>query len=249
MLGEPTKAEDQLARLADICRSPAPKPTISSVRSPRIIRWQHAEFSQATKPGVAPGIGCAGCEHLEIVKAILGRRQPAKLRGGFRWAGGNSGAEMLASPYRRDAMPQRGATRAAAGVDEKLPVPRLNQRAWPETILARDRSSGPKSHSRHCCSFIPEASTTFAQWGEVASLRAGHSFPAFRLPARHRAWRKPHEPAASPTPCFPMFWRAMTSLLVPHFTAKPTRSSTTRSGKRILALLRKSGENGRRPCG
>jgi len=38
------------------------------------------------------------------------------------------------------------------------------------------------------------------------------------------------------------FWRAMTSLLVPDFTAKPTQSSTTRSGKRILALLRKSGK-------
>ena len=165
------------------------------MRSRPIIRWQHAEFSQATKPGVAPGIGCAGGVRApEIVKAILGRRQPAKLRGGFRWAGGNNGAEMLASPYRRDAMPQRSG--AAAGVDEKLLVPRLNQRAWPETILARDRSLPGPNRTRVIAagSFrrLPRPSPN----RRVASLRAGHSFPAFRLPARHRAWRKPHEPGS-----------------------------------------------------
>ena len=40
----------------------------------------------------------------------------------------------------------------------------------PETIRARDRRSGPEQGyleialAHHCCSFIPEASTTLAQW-------------------------------------------------------------------------------------
>ena len=59
---------------------------------------------------------------------------------------------------------------AAAGIDEKLLVAGLDQRAGSEAVGARDRRAGPEqgyleiAPAHHCCIFIPEASTTLAQW-------------------------------------------------------------------------------------
>ena len=59
--------------------------------------------------------------------------------------------------------------RAPAGVDQKLLVAGLDERARAEPLRARDRHAGPEQRHpeialvRHCCILMPESLTTFPQ--------------------------------------------------------------------------------------
>src|SRR5215470_1011710 len=125
---------------------------------------------------------------------------------------------------------------AATGIDQKLLVAGFDQRAWTETLRARDPRAGPEQgHPEiaglvHWCIFIPESLTTFTQRATWDFTRLPYSAgvpPAGSAPILAKDSRTGGAESALLTAWFS---RAVTSLGVPLLTEKPTQSPTTRFG-------------------